>query len=168
MSAFKQFFIGLDTLEELLSTHDPEQPLYFTVRRQCRSTSTVGYVSCVTYQLISDVQGGVARYWYYMLGQHEELGSQPMSQERLDKIVHRAQTAEEQIPEFLRTESGCQVLRGGVSFPEELQLLDGSTRLFTYDHNSGRYRFKGRTATATEPAPAPSPLDLSENTLYSL
>lgn len=169
MSVYKEFFIGFDTLEEFLSTHRPENPLHFTVRRRCRSsTNTVGYLSCVTYQLISDVQDGMARYWYGIIGQHEELGSQPMSEERLNKIQRRALAANEQVPKFLRKHSGCEVLGAGVSFPEDLQLLDGSTRLFSYDHPSERYVFGGRTMAATEPSLVPAPLQLSENQNYSL
>jgi hypothetical protein len=125
----KQFFVGYETLEALLSTHEHGVALYLTVMLERRPTRDPQVVARNTYVMATDVQDGVCRYWRCRLGCTGERDGIPLQPEEDERLRQHGEQVKCVLRRAIRRDFDVLVQAAVVSFPVELALLEGSTGL---------------------------------------
>jgi len=84
----------------------------------------------------SDVKDGVCRYYLQTIGYTDKINGEPFNREIFDNCRSRAENLREQITSL---KSKHNLLQGGVSFPKDLILIEGSE--IEYDAESNCFLF---------------------------
>ena len=137
----------MSSIFELLNSHEKDAPLYFSVGRQ-----EIGGIHGIIREkwtvCFSDVKDGVCRYYQQTIGYTDKINGEPFNREIFDSCRERAENLREQIQTL---KSKYSLVQGGVSFPKDLVLLEGSE--IEYDAQSNRFLFDNKNESANPPQP---------------
>ncbi len=131
----KHYFVGLTSVSDFLNSHEKDQPLFYSIGRQ-----EIGGVHGITREkwtvCFSNVINGVCRYYLQTIGYTDKINGEPFNRGNFDNCRSRAENLREQIKSL---KSKHNLVQGGVSFPKDLILLEGSE--IEYDSKSNRFLF---------------------------
>jgi len=116
------YFVGMTSIFEFLISHEKNAPLYFSVGRQ-----EIGGVHGIIREkwtvCLSDIQNDICRYYLQTIGYTDKINGEPFNREIFDSCQARAENLREQIQSL---KSKYNLVQGGVSFPKDLILHEGS------------------------------------------
>lgn len=130
------YFVGMTSIFEFLNSHEKDQPLYYSVGRQ-EIGGFHGIIREKWTVCFSDVKNGVCRYYLQPIGYTDKINGEPFNREIYDSCRNRAENLREQIKS---SKSKYNLVQGGVSFPKDLILLEGSE--IKYDAESNHFLFE--------------------------
>lgn len=129
------YFVGMTSIFEFLISHEKNAPLYFSVRRQ-EIGGVYGIIREKWTVCFSDMKNGVCRYYLQTIGYTDKINGEPFNPETFDSCRSRAENLREQIKSL---KSKHHLVQGGISFPKDLILLEGSE--IEYDAENNRFLF---------------------------
>jgi hypothetical protein len=133
MTTDRTVFVGFALLEDLLSTHRNDTPLYMAAPSEVRSTDTPGFGYRHTYILVADIQDGIIRYWRFAIGQCAEQAGTDLDFRSAQAIRERAERAEAELRSILKEQYQIEPQNAVPSFPLNYRFLQGGTRLIEFD-----------------------------------
>lgn len=129
----KLYFVGLTSVSEFLLSHEKDAPLFYSIGRQ-----EIGGIHGIIREkwtfCLSDLSNGICRYYLQTIGYTDKINGEPFNRESFDSCREQAEKLREQIQSL---KSKYNVLQGGVSFPKDLILLEGSE--IGYDAENNRF-----------------------------
>ncbi|MDQ3748726.1 MAG: hypothetical protein M3367_06915 [Acidobacteriota bacterium] len=132
----KLYFVGLTSVSEFLVSHEKDKPLFYSIGRQ-----EIGGVHGIIREkwtvCLSDIQNGICRYYLQTIGYTDKINGEPFNREIFDSCRSRAENLREQIKS---SKSKYNLVRGCVSFPKDLILLEGSE--IEYSAKNNRFHFE--------------------------
>ena len=127
----KLYFVGLTSVSEFLISHEKDQPLFYSVGRQ--EVSGIHGIICERWTVcLSDLSDGICRYYLQTISYTDKINGEPFNREVFDNCRSRAENLQEQIKSL---KSKHNLLQGGVSFPKDLILIDGSEIEYDAENN---------------------------------
>ncbi len=131
----KLYFVGLTSVSEFLNSHEKDTPLFYSIGRQ-----EIGGIHGIIREkwtvCLSDLSTGVCRYYLQTIGFTDKINGEPFNRKIFDSCRSRAENLREQIKSL---KSKHNLVQGGVSFPKDLILIEGSK--IEYDAESNRFLF---------------------------
>lgn len=151
-------FIGFPTFEEFLAA-SPRKKIYLT-KHISTKPGEMGTQER-EWQLTAAAPGdGVVHYWRMRIGSYQVIGGFPLdpAEENFEKDCDEVTTSgQDLLTAIAREDYGCSVIRGLASFPKDLVLLSGRTRLMKINREEKRYErisAEIKTAEAEQPIAA--------------
>lgn len=133
------FFIGMETFEELLAT-GLNKTVYIskgiTVKPAQHGIQRRDYVV-----IAAVTSENCCHYWQMRVGGHSQMGDSPLISTPInhpDKCVERCESLVNETGTIAR-DNDYSVIRGLISFPQDLVLLEGTTRTLRYDEQTNTF-----------------------------
>lgn len=135
----KLYFVGLTSAAKFLDSHEKDTALFYSIGRQ-----EIGGIHGIIREkwtvCLSDIQNGICRYYLQTIGYTDKINGEPFNREIFESCRARAEDLREQIKSL---KSKYKLVQGGVSFPKDLILLEGSE--IKYDKQSNHFLLKNLT-----------------------
>lgn len=145
----QNFYVGFPTFEELLATA-PVKQIYLT---HCVVTRPgVYHTQAVDWMVVAGSYGsGILHYWRMRTGAYNAMNNVPMvSEKNYDvRCRDRSESAVKELNRIAR-DYGFRTIRGLIAFPKDLTLMDGTTRLITFNKQINRFEPVEKDASGSE------------------
>jgi len=130
------YYVGLTSVSEFLNSHERNAPLFYSIGRQ-EIGGVHGIIRETWTFCLSDIQNDICHYYLQTIGYTNKINDEPFNREMFDNCRNRAENLREQIQSL---KSKYNLVQGGVSFPKDLILLEGSE--IEYDTKHNRFLFE--------------------------
>lgn len=146
MKTDARFYIGFTTLEELLRNFSGDT-IYISATTKTR-TGTYGIKMTSWLVNVAEIKDEKCHYWQRQTGYSQSIGGNPMgdqeqkSRERTDDFFTQLKAElESRFPKV-------NIIEAIISFPSDLEVLQGQTEIFIYDKESDLFKKAEAARTA--------------------
>lgn len=135
--------VGYGSLESLLDSHNPENPVYLLLITE----DTGQLVGRRNYYVhVSDLEFDmrVARYCRIRVGSSELLQGEPVQPQENDRCLKRAHSAQQVVEEHIRSVRKFSIHSAMVDHPRDCDFIVGGADCMRYDKDADKYVSAGR------------------------